>query len=151
MTLRQVKTGKHECRNVIGTLLLHFGTRSYLFSPDERSCYVFSTQNNCFYSIIKKARFLHFMVLFSKVFTKPLLPRVCRAIVVKSSLGHCRQEFIGPLSPRVRRAIVAKSSSGHCRQEFVGPLSPRVRRAIVAKSPSGHCCQELVGPLLANG
>ena len=28
-------------------LLLHFGTCAYLFSPEEGSCYVFSTQNNC--------------------------------------------------------------------------------------------------------
>ena len=45
-TLHQAKTGKHECRNVTATLLLHFGTRAYLFSPDEGSCYVFSTRNN---------------------------------------------------------------------------------------------------------
>ena len=31
----------------VSTLLLHFGTRAYLFSPDEKSCYIFSTQNNC--------------------------------------------------------------------------------------------------------
>ena len=29
------------------TLLLHFGTLAYLFLPDEGSCYIFSTQNNC--------------------------------------------------------------------------------------------------------
>ena len=29
------------------TLLLHFGTRTYLYSPDEGSCYVFSTRNIC--------------------------------------------------------------------------------------------------------
>ena len=29
------------------TLMLHFGTRAYLFSPEEGSCYVFSTRNNC--------------------------------------------------------------------------------------------------------
>ena len=28
-TLRQAKTGKHECRNVTATSLLHFGTRAY--------------------------------------------------------------------------------------------------------------------------
>ena len=28
-------------------LLLHFGTRACLFSPDKGSCYVFSTRNNC--------------------------------------------------------------------------------------------------------
>ena len=28
-------------------LLLHFGTRAYLISPEEGSCYVFSTQNIC--------------------------------------------------------------------------------------------------------
>ena len=31
----------------VGTLLLHFGTRAYLFSSEEGSCYVFSTRNNC--------------------------------------------------------------------------------------------------------
>ena len=29
------------------TLLFYFGTRAYLFSPDEGSCYIFSTRNNC--------------------------------------------------------------------------------------------------------
>ena len=29
------------------TLMLHFGTRAYLFSFDEGSCYVFTTRNNC--------------------------------------------------------------------------------------------------------
>ena len=33
-------------QNTYTTLLLHFGTRAYLFSPDERSCYIFSTRNN---------------------------------------------------------------------------------------------------------
>ena len=37
-TLLQAKTGR---------LLLHFGTRVYLFSPEEGSCYVFLTRNNC--------------------------------------------------------------------------------------------------------
>ena len=41
-------------------LLLHFSTRAYLFSPDEESCYIFSTRNNCWcfyskcYSLIPK-------------------------------------------------------------------------------------------------
>ena len=43
-TLRPAKVGKHECRS---TLLLHFGTRAYLFSLYEGSCYRFSTRNNC--------------------------------------------------------------------------------------------------------
>ena len=30
-----------------GTLLLYFGTRAYLFSSDEGSCYIFSARNNC--------------------------------------------------------------------------------------------------------
>ena len=38
MTIRQAKTGKHE---------LIFRTPAYMFSPDEGSCYVFSTPNNC--------------------------------------------------------------------------------------------------------
>ena len=42
------------------TLLLHFGTRAYLFSPEEGSCYVFSTRNNCceflaFYGVISQS------------------------------------------------------------------------------------------------
>ena len=55
-TLRQAETNKHACRNVkavtfwLSCLLvfarLHFGTRAYLFSPDEGSCYIFSTRNN---------------------------------------------------------------------------------------------------------
>ena len=44
-TLCQGKTGKHECRNI--TVTYYFGTRAYLISPEEGSCYVFSIQNNC--------------------------------------------------------------------------------------------------------
>ena len=33
--------------NVTVTLLLYFGTRAYLFSPNKGSCYVSSTRNNC--------------------------------------------------------------------------------------------------------
>ena len=61
-TLLQAKTGKHECLNVTTmyiynvqqiyynihcNVLLHFGTRAYLFSPEEGSWYVFSTRINC--------------------------------------------------------------------------------------------------------
>ena len=42
-TLCQAKKGKHKCR----TLLLYFGTRAYMFLPDEWSCSIFSTRNNC--------------------------------------------------------------------------------------------------------
>ena len=43
-----------------GTLLLLFGTRAYLFSPEEGSCYVFSTRNNCceflaFYGVVTQS------------------------------------------------------------------------------------------------
>ena len=43
------------------TLLLHFGTRE-LFSPDEESCYVFSTQNNSCEFLVSNGRtlLLHF-------------------------------------------------------------------------------------------
>ena len=34
-------------QQLFSTLLIYFGTRVYLFLPDERPCYVFSTQNNC--------------------------------------------------------------------------------------------------------
>ena len=47
-TFRQVKTSKHECRNTIAT---YFGTRAYLASSDEGSCYVVSTRNNCYESL----------------------------------------------------------------------------------------------------
>ena len=43
-----------------GTLLLHFGTRAYLFSPEEGLCYVFRPE-----TIV--ASFLHSMVLLPKV------------------------------------------------------------------------------------
>ena len=59
-TLLQSKTSKHECRNVTATLVLHSGTRAYLFSPEEGSCYVFRPE-----TII--ASFFHSMVLLSKV------------------------------------------------------------------------------------
>ena len=36
-----------ETRNNCFGLLLLFGTRAYLFSPDESSCCIFSTRNNC--------------------------------------------------------------------------------------------------------
>ena len=48
-TLSQAKTGKLllTCLPLAATLLLHFGTRAYLFYPDEGSCYLFPTRNNC--------------------------------------------------------------------------------------------------------
>ena len=42
--LHQAKTGKYECR----MLLLYFAICAYLFLSVERSCYVFSTRNNCY-------------------------------------------------------------------------------------------------------
>ena len=33
--------------HLVCTLLLYFGTCAYLFLPDEGSCYIFSTRNNC--------------------------------------------------------------------------------------------------------
>ena len=47
-------------RNATATLLLHFGTRAYLFSPDEGSCYVFRPETMV-------ASFFFLMVLFFKV------------------------------------------------------------------------------------
>ena len=38
MTLRQVKTGNHECRNAAATYRY---THAYLFSPDKELCYLF--------------------------------------------------------------------------------------------------------------
>ena len=56
---------KETRNNCFDTLLLHFGTCAYLFSPEEGSCYVFLTRNNCcgflasdgviFQSVIKSA------------------------------------------------------------------------------------------------
>ena len=51
-TLLQAKTGKRE---------LHFTTLAYLFTPNEGSCCVFSTQNNC-------CEFLAFRGVTFKVF-----------------------------------------------------------------------------------
>ena len=42
-TLLQAITGKHECWKVTAMC----GTRAYLLSTEEGSCYIFSTQNNC--------------------------------------------------------------------------------------------------------
>ena len=38
---------KNVVRRCCCTFLLLFGTRAYLFSPDEGSWYIFSTRNNC--------------------------------------------------------------------------------------------------------
>ena len=52
---------------------LHFGTRAYLFSPDEGSCYIFSTRNNC----------REFLVSYATTFQSDIQPyfktRVCGA------------------------------------------------------------------------
>ena len=47
-------------KDVAVTLLLHFGSRAYLFSAEEGSCYVFSTRNNsceflAFYGVITQS------------------------------------------------------------------------------------------------
>ena len=41
------KTGVLKKDSITATLLLYFGTRAYLLTPDEGSLYVFSTRNNC--------------------------------------------------------------------------------------------------------
>ena len=53
-------TISRKCLPVLIELLLLFGTRAYLFSPEERSCYVFRPE-----TIV--ASFLHSMVLIPKV------------------------------------------------------------------------------------
>ena len=63
-TLLQAKTGKHECRNVTAT---YFGTHAYLFSPDEGSCYVFSTRATFFRPETIFVSFSHLIVIFFKV------------------------------------------------------------------------------------
>ena len=49
--LLQLKIGKQVCRKITAmcftVVLLVYGTRAYLFWPDEKACYVFSTRNNC--------------------------------------------------------------------------------------------------------
>ena len=53
-TLLQAKKGKHECRNVTAMCCC------YLCLPEDGSCYVFSTRNNCckflaFYGVITQS------------------------------------------------------------------------------------------------
>ena len=50
-TLRQAKTGKHEGQNV--KLLLHFGTRAYLFSTRNNCCEFPAFYGVTFPSVIK--------------------------------------------------------------------------------------------------
>ena len=71
------------------TLLLHFGIRAYLISPEEGSCYVFSIQNNC-------CEFLASDVLFFKVikpfFKTPVFgaPLTSRAYM----FSHSKKKFL---------------------------------------------------------
>ena len=44
-TFCQVKTSKHECRNITATYILALDNLPVF--TDEGSCYVFLTQNNC--------------------------------------------------------------------------------------------------------
>ena len=69
-TLLQAKTGKHECRNITGTLLLYFSTRAYLFSPEQGSCYTFLTRNNC-------CKFLTSYVIIQRITQSFLKMPVC--------------------------------------------------------------------------
>ena len=55
---------KNVTRPFIRRMLLHFGTRACLFSPDEGACYIFLTRNNCskflaYYGVIFKVIFYH--------------------------------------------------------------------------------------------
>ena len=75
-TLLQLKTGKHECRNV---------TATYLFSPEEGSCYVFSTRNNC-------CKFLAFYGFITLIFIQSFLKMpVCSASL--SQLTNSLQKY----------------------------------------------------------
>ena len=44
---KELATNVSGRNNCCCTLLLHFGTRAYLFTPDKGSSCVFSTRNNC--------------------------------------------------------------------------------------------------------
>ena len=68
-TLLQAKTNKHEWRR---TLLLLFGTRAYLFSPNKGSCCIFSTRNSwckvlASYGVITQSVIQSLLTLFKKV------------------------------------------------------------------------------------
>ena len=77
-TLRQAKTGKHECR----TLLLYFGTRAYLSSPEEGSCYMLSTRSNC-------CEFLASYGVIIQNVTQSFLKRtVCGASLTRSNIFY---------------------------------------------------------------
>ena len=69
----------HEYMKNEYTLLLHFSTRAYLFSPDEGSCIVFSTRNNCevlaFYGVIFQSVINPFFK--TPVFGAPLTSYAC--------------------------------------------------------------------------
>ena len=62
-------------------MLLYFGTDAYLFSPDEGSCCVFSTRNNCceflafygviFQSVIKSLNHCQPLSIFCRMNTTP--------------------------------------------------------------------------------
>ena len=61
---------------------LHFGTRAYLFSPDEGSCYIFSIRNNCCeflasYGVIFQVIFNHIAKYINCVPNIPLLNQWC--------------------------------------------------------------------------
>ena len=61
---KQVSTSAEmlQQRTFTFTLQLHFGTRAYLFSLDEGSCYSFSARNNC-------CEFLaSYGIIFKKIF-----------------------------------------------------------------------------------
>ena len=73
-------------KQVTGTLLLLFGTRAYLFSPEEGLGYVFPTQNNC-------CEFLAFYGVITQSVIQPFL----KTPVCGASLS-CRNEcsIMGP-------------------------------------------------------
>ena len=103
-TLLQAKTGKHECRNVTAImLLLHFGTRAYLFLPDEGvvlhftypkqllrvSCTLWCYFSNYYQTIPQKASFL---VLYCRVQSGIIhLKFHFHRIVCWKSLAECKQ------------------------------------------------------------
>ena len=92
MTLLQVKTDKHECQNITA-MALYFGTRAYLFSPGEGSCYILKT------TIV--ASFLHLIVYYPNMIYYPK----CYSITLAYALYYttCRKKkkaVTGVPSPR---------------------------------------------------
>ena len=75
---------------------VHFGTRAYLFSPEEGLCYIFSTQNNCWEFLASDG------VIFQNVI-KPLFKTPVFGAPLTSYPTSCQAAYLCEKNPAFKK------------------------------------------------